>query len=191
MAPIAQFRSGPTVEDDLLARVAHGDRAAFTRLYTLTVPRVLAVIRSVLIDPAQSEEVAHEVFLELWQCAPRFDLSKGHATSLLLTMAKRRAIDRVRLAQASRIRDLTVGIRDLEAPRDIVSETTSISVEFSRAQRAMASISEIQRQAVELISLQGFTSSEVAERLGVGVSTIKTRHRDGLIALRRQLETAA
>ena len=109
--------SGSTPEEvskeTLLERVAVGDKSAFSDLYDQFAPRVLGLIKRLLIDHAQSEEVAQEVFLEIWQSASRFDAKKGGASTWILTMAHRRAVDRIRASQSSRDRDTKIGIRDL------------------------------------------------------------------------------
>lgn len=176
--------------DDFLARSASGDQVAFAALYDCTIPRVLGIITAVLRDPAQSEEVAQEVYLEVWQHAPRFDSAKGHATTVIFTLARRRAIDRVRASQASRDRDLTVGIRDREQPFDHVAETVETSLEYQRVRRAMERITPAQRRVIELVHDEYLDQAAVAERLGIKVGTVKTRLRDGLIALRRELTTS-
>src|SRR6478736_549444 len=91
---------------ELLQRVALGDQAAFARVYDLLSPRVFGLILRVLVDRAQSEEVLQEVFLEIWQSASRFTPKRGQGRTWLLTMAHRRAIDRVRSSQASSDRDV-------------------------------------------------------------------------------------
>lgn len=176
---------------ELLGQVAAGDQRAFGELYDLTAPRLLGLIKRVLVDHAQSEEVAQEVFLEIWQTAPRFDQSKGSAMSWMLTMAHRRAIDRVRSAQAGRDRDVRIGIRDLATEYDQVSETVETRIESERVKVAMASLSEVQRQAVTLAYYGGYTHAEVAEFLHVPLGTVKTRLRDGMIRLRDELGVAS
>src|SRR5690348_4766355 len=98
--------------EDLLQRVATGDREAFAQLYDRTAPRVFGLVKRLLRDHSQSEEVTQEVFLEIWQTATRYDTSKGGAIAWMLTMTHRRAVDRVRASQASRNRDTRIGIRD-------------------------------------------------------------------------------
>lgn len=171
----------------LLERVARGDRAAFAELYDLVVARVFGLVRRVLVDHAQSEEVTQEIFLELWQSAPRFDPNKGGATSWILTMAHRRAVDRVRSSQSSHDRDLKVGIRDYDAGFDHVAEATEIKIESERVVQAMQRLTDLQRQAIELAYYGGRSHSEVAALLHIPVGTVKTRLRDGLIRLRDEL----
>jgi RNA polymerase sigma-70 factor (ECF subfamily) len=181
----------PVSNEWLLARIAEGDQGAFARLYDATAPRVLGLIRRVLIDPAQSEEVAQEVFLEIWQNAPRFDGSKGTASAWIMTMAHRRAIDRIRASQSGRDRDVKIGIRDIAVSYDNVAETVETTIEHERVQVAMAQLTELQRQAVTLAYYGGHTQSEVAELLDIPLGTVKTRLRDGLIRLRDELGVAS
>jgi RNA polymerase sigma-70 factor (ECF subfamily) len=175
----------------LLTRTASGDQRAFSDLYDLIAPRMLGLVRHVLKDHAQSEEVVQEVLLEVWQTASHFDPNRGKAVTWMLTMAHRRAIDRVRSAQASRDRDTKIGIRDLGRDVDTVSETVEISIEHKRVEKAMARLSDLQRQAVELAYYGGYTQSEVAEMLNIPLGTVKTRLRDGLIRLRTELGVAS
>ncbi|MFF1635950.1 sigma-70 family RNA polymerase sigma factor [Leifsonia sp. NPDC058248] len=173
--------------DDLLRLTATGDRDAFSELYDRTAARVLGLIRRVLVDPAQSEEVAQEVFLEVWQSASRFDPNRGRALTWIMTMAHRRAIDRVRAAQAARNRDTAVGIRDIPVGFDQVAETVEVRVEHERVEVAMAKLSDTQRQAVMLAYFGGLSQSEVAGQLGIPLGTAKTRLRDAMIRLREEL----
>ncbi|MDM7886425.1 MULTISPECIES: ECF RNA polymerase sigma factor SigK [Curtobacterium] len=177
----------PVSPDDLLARVATGDQPAFSELYDALSGRVLGLVIRLLKDRAQSEEVTQEVFLEVWQQATRFDRSRGTAASWVLTMAHRRAVDRIRASQASHDRDTRIGIRDLEAGFDQVSESVEIRIEHERVSRALGKLTEFQRQAVQLAYYGGYSHSEMAERLGVPIGTVKTRLRDGMIRLRDEM----
>lgn len=192
--PVATEPDAAPIADEataLLVRVAGGDQRAFSELYDLMASRMLGLVRHVLKDHAQSEEVVQEVLLEVWQTASRFDPNKGKAVTWMLTMAHRRAIDRVRSAQASRDRDTKIGIRDLGREVDTVSESAEISIEHKRVEKAMARLSDLQRQAVELAYYGGYTQSEVAEMLNIPLGTVKTRLRDGLIRLRTELGVAS
>lgn len=173
--------------DSLLHKVAAADQRAFSELYDRVAPRVLGLIRRLLVDYAQSEEVAQEVFLEIWKTADRFDTGRGAAMSWILTMAHRRAVDRVRASQAGHDRDTKIGIRDLEREYDQTSETVEIRIEHERVKKAMGQLTELQRQAISLAYYGGYSHSEVAEMLHVPIGTVKTRLRDGMIRLRDEM----
>jgi RNA polymerase sigma-70 factor (ECF subfamily) len=174
-------------QQDLLEKVAGGDKRAFAALYDQISPRVFGLIRRILRDQAQSEEVTQEVFLEIWQTATRFDPNKGGASTWILTMAHRRAVDRVRSSQSSRDRDTRIGIRDYNPDYDNVAETIEVRIEHERVEKAMTRLTELQRQAVSLAYYGGYSHSEVAEMLSVPIGTVKTRLRDGMIRLRDEL----
>ncbi|MCU1474555.1 MAG: polymerase subunit sigma [Amnibacterium sp.] len=173
--------------EDLLLLVATGDKAAFARLYDATAPRLFGLARRLLIDFAQAEEVTQEVYLEIWQSATRYEASRGSAMAWMLTLAHRRAVDRIRSAQSSRNRDTKVGIRDFDREYDNVAETVEVRIESERVQRALEKLTELQRQAVTLAYFKGLSHSEVAAMLHVPVGTVKTRLRDGMIRLRDEM----
>jgi RNA polymerase sigma-70 factor (ECF subfamily) len=177
--------------EKLLDLVSNGDQRAFSDVYDRTASRVLGLITRVLIDHAQSEEVAQEVFLEVWKTASRFDPDRGGAMSWMLTMAHRRAIDRVRASQSRHDRDERIGIRDIEPEYDQVSETAEIRIEHERVKRAMAQLTERQREAIILAYYGGYSHTEVAAELSIPVGTVKTRIRDGMIRLRDELGVAS
>jgi RNA polymerase sigma-70 factor (ECF subfamily) len=185
----AQLDFVVTVET-LLERVALGEHAAFAEMYDRVAPRVLGLIRRLLIDAAQSEEVAQEVFLEIWRTATRFDAQRGAALSWILTMAHRRAVDRVRASQAGHDRDMKVGIRDLDRDFDQVTESVEIRIEHERVKRAMIQLTALQREAISLAYYGGYSHSEVASLLSVPIGTVKTRLRDGMIRLRDAMGVA-
>lgn len=174
-------------DEELLVEVARGDQRAFARLYDRVAGKVYGVIRRVLRDPSQSEEVAQEVLVEVWRTASRFDSARGKASTWILTMAHRRAIDRVRSEQASRDRDERVGHRDRMRPFDEVSERVETRLEHEQVRAALDHLTDLQREAVELAYYGGYTYREVADLLGTPLGTIKTRMRDGLIRLRDAL----
>lgn len=177
----------PATKETMLAQIATGDQAAFAALYDEISPRVFGLIRRLLVDHAQSEEVTQEVFLEIWQNASRYEPSKGGASTWILTMAHRRAVDRVRASQSSRDRDVRIGIRDHSPDYDTVAETIEIRIEHERVEKAMQRLTELQRQAVSLAYYGGYSHSEVATMLSVPIGTVKTRLRDGMIRLRDEL----
>lgn len=184
--------STPAVADDLsietlLRAVADGDRSAFAELYDRISSRVMGLVTRLLRDRAQSEEVTQEVFLEIWQQASKFDQNRGSGMAWVLTMAHRRAVDRIRSAQKSYERDVKIGIRDMEREFDGVVETVEIRVENERVKAAMSRLTPLQREAVVLAYYGGYSHSEMAEILGIPLGTVKTRLRDGMIRLRDEM----
>ncbi|WP_432506254.1 sigma-70 family RNA polymerase sigma factor [Kineococcus arenarius] len=124
-----------------------GDQAAFAAFHDATAAAVHGTVLRVLRDPAQSEEVVQEVFLEAWRAAARFDPGRGSARGWLVTMAHRRAVDRVRASQAGSVREERYGVRE-EAPYDSVSEEVEVLLEHEEVQRALGVLSPVQRHAV-------------------------------------------
>jgi RNA polymerase sigma-70 factor, ECF subfamily len=175
----------------LLAQVAGGDEEAFAELYREVAAGVFGLVSKVVRDPAQSEEVTQEVFVELWRTASRFDPGRGTARAWVMTCAHRRAVDRVRSAERAARRDDLVGRRDQERPYDEVAERVEASLERERVRRSLDLLTERQREAVVLAYYGGYTHREIAELLGVPSGTVKTRLRDGLIRLRDHLAVGA
>ena len=178
--------SGPDLPE-LLRRSARGDEAAFAELYDATASRVHGLVRRVLRDPHQAEEVTQEAYLEVWRQASRFDATRGSALAWILTIGHRRAVDRVRSAEASTRRDEAYGRRNVEVDHDVTSEAAHASLEARRVRGALESLTPVQREAVSLAYLGGYTHTEVAGLLDLPLGTAKTRIRDGLIRLRDNL----
>jgi RNA polymerase sigma-70 factor (ECF subfamily) len=177
--------------EDVVARVALGNEDAFEVLYQRVAGQVLGLVRRVLRDPAQSEEVAQEVLVEVWRTAPRFDRTRGSASAWILTMAHARAVDRVRSAQAAAARDETVGRRQHGREYDEVAEEVEVRLEQQAVRSCLGTLTDVQREAVQLAYYGGHTYREVAELLDTPLGTVKTRLRDGLIRLRDCLGVTA
>lgn len=172
---------------ELLRASARGDESAFADLYDAVSARVYGLVLRVLRDPAQSEEVAQEVFLDIWRTSSRFDSALGSPLAWMLTIAHRKAVDRVRSAQSASDRDDAYSSRNQDREFDVTAETVERRLDAQRVRHALDSLTETQRGAVELAYLGGYTHTEVAGLLGVPLGTAKTRIRDGLIRLRDTL----
>lgn len=172
---------------ELLVQLAAGDRAAFARLYDMLSARVFGLILRVLVNRAQSEEVLQEVFLEVWQSAGAFAPNRGQGRTWVMTIAHRRAVDRVRSAQASSERDRRAGLREHGVPYDGVAEEVELRLEGRRVAAALAGLSDPQREAITLAYYGGYSQSEIAALVGAPLGTVKTRMRDGLSRLREEM----
>jgi len=180
-----QSSSFPEVSGDLdrlLGAVARGEHGAFDLVYERLREPIHNQVRAVLRDSAQSEEVTQEVLLELWRTAFRYDPAKGSAAAWALTIARRRAIDRVRRTAASVARDHRTAVADV--PWDHALEAAEDAYERERLLRCLDKLSDLQREAIALAFYGGNTYSQVASILGVPLGTVKARIRDAIIKLR-------
>jgi RNA polymerase sigma-70 factor (ECF subfamily) len=184
----SRFRSSPTDRrgerdlNDLLVHVARGDQDAFEAVYDRLAGPAYGVIRRVLRDPAQSEEVTQEVLLEVWRTAARFDPAVGGAATWVMTIAHRRAIDRIRSTKAAAQREQKIA--DVGTPHDEVAEAVEASLDRERVQRCLGGLTDVQRESITLAYYGGHSYRQVSELLNVTLGAIKTRIRDGLIRMR-------
>jgi RNA polymerase sigma-70 factor, ECF subfamily len=186
-AHVRAATAAPSTED-LLVAVAGGDQLAFETLYDRVSPQVLGVALRVLRDRSLAEEVSQEVLVEVWKKADRFDPERGSGSGWITTLAHRRAVDRVRSEQASRDRDDRVSRRDEVRAFDEVADEVQIRLDHWQVRRALATLTERQREAIELAYFGGHTYRDVARVLGIPEGTAKSRLRDGLLRLRAALE---
>ncbi|MFN8076714.1 MAG: ECF RNA polymerase sigma factor SigK [Kineosporiaceae bacterium] len=175
----------------LMRRVALGDEAAFAALFDRLVGPVFGLVVQVVRDPAQSEEVTQEVLVEVWRTAARYDAARGSVLAWVTTLARRRAVDRVRSAQAGADRDARHAATTGDVAYDEVAEAVEHRLEQQAVRRCLGGLTELQRESVSLAYYRGLTQTEVADLLGVPLPTVKTRLRDGLIRLRDCLGVTA
>jgi RNA polymerase sigma-70 factor (ECF subfamily) len=182
-APEAAEQGGTSL-DGLLTLVGRGDQAAFEAVYDRVAAPVFGLIRRVLRDSAQSEEVAQETLLEVWRAAARFDPARGSAVTWVMTIAHRRAVDRVRSETAAAEREARAASAAVPVLADEVAEAVESSLEAERVSRCLDGLTELQRESIRLAYYGGYTYPQVASALGVALGTVKTRIRDGLKRLR-------
>jgi RNA polymerase sigma-70 factor (ECF subfamily) len=178
-------RSGGEDTAGLVARIAAGDREAFGRFYDATAALAIGLIRRILRDPMAAEEVAQEVFLQVWREAAHYDPRRGSPEAWLVMRARTRAIDRLR---SVRRRDRTfVGPADESVAREETAEETNpgvVAEERGRVRSALDHLSPPQRHVIELAFFHGLTHAEIAARTGAPLGTVKTRARLALERLR-------
>jgi RNA polymerase sigma-70 factor (ECF subfamily) len=185
---LAPVSTGPSAHErtaeELMLAVADGDQVAFAALYDRMAPAVHGTARAVLRDPDHAAEVTQEVMLEAWRTAARYDAAQGTVRTWMVTLAHRRAVDRVRSVQSQRDRDQRALDGEHHSPFDAVAEEVEEAMERRRVRQCLGALTETQRDAVVLAYYGGQSYREVAEQLAAPLPTVKSRIRDGLIRLR-------
>lgn len=176
---------------DLLHRAGRGDQAAFAEFYDAISARAYGLALRVVRNPAHAEEVAQEAFLDAWRHSARFEPDRGSAAGWLLTIVHRKAVDRVRSVEAATARDEGWDRASAPVAHDQTAEEAHASLDAARVRNAVATLTDVQRRAVELSYFGGYTHTEVASLLDVPLGTAKTRIRDGLIRLRDLMGVAS
>ncbi|MET9214737.1 MULTISPECIES: ECF RNA polymerase sigma factor SigK [unclassified Nocardia] len=164
----------------LLGEIASGDRTAFAEFYRATSPRVFGLALRVVRNHGAAEDIAQEVFLQAWSLAGEYDAGKASPIGWLMMLTHRRAVDRVRAEQSATSRDLVFGHTHLGRDHDIVAEEVTQRLDEQSVQDCLATMTDLQREAVALAYYSGRTYAEVSETLDVPLPTVKSRIRDGL-----------
>lgn len=170
--------------DALLRRVADGDADAFAALYDATCARVFGLVLRVLRDFGYSEETTQDVYAQIWRSADGFDPAEGSALAWLMTLAHRRAVDRVRAEVAGSRRELHYGTTHIDRASDVVADAVVLVDDRRRVAGCLEGLTAVQRQVIDLAYYDGLTYVQVAERLSASLGTVKSRMRDGMRKLR-------
>jgi len=179
--------------ESLLLAAGRGSAAAYEAVYVALLPVVYRLALRVVRDENLAEDVAQEALVEAWRKAASFDPSKGSAKAWVLTIAHRRAVDKVRAEQRQRDQieaESRTAPTEVEGPADAVIEVDFTEWQRGRIKAGLAALSEKQREVIELAYYRGRKHTEISEDLGVPLGTAKTRIRDALIKLREVLEEA-
>lgn len=173
------------IDRRLLRAVAARDERAFAELYDRWAGRLFALVLQVVRDRAQSEEVLQDVFWQVWTSADSYDPTRGSARAWLVTLTRRRAIDRVRSSQASRDRELRH--HGLYPAFDSTLDSIEERFEGERVRKALGRVGEPHRTTIVLAYFTGLTHSQIADRMQVPLGTVKSRIRDGMEKLRHEI----
>lgn len=185
--------TAPSMADPgrLLELAAGGDLDAFARFYDLLAPRVYGLALRVLRDPGYAEETVQEVFLQVWKQAVDYRPSLGSVQSWVLTITHRRAVDRVRTESSATRRDevdaAAMAASGSAASDDVaeqVTERIGRDEDAARVRGCLETLTDTQRESIEMAYFTGLTYREVADRLGAALPTVKSRIRDGLRRLK-------
>ncbi|MEU9807507.1 sigma-70 family RNA polymerase sigma factor [Mycobacterium sp. NPDC050853] len=175
--------------DALLRSVADGDTGAFGALYDRTRAQVFGLVVHVLRDPGYSEETTQEIYLQIWRSAQSYDPTAGSPLAWIMTLAHRRAVDRVRSEQSAAERESRYGAANIERASDQVAESVILDDEQRQVTECLQTLTDNQRQCLHLAYYEGLTYNQVSQRLTANLATIKSRMRDAIKALRRCLGT--
>ena len=172
-------------DEALVALVARSSDAALAELYDRFGRAAYALALRVVRDAALAEDVVQEAFLAIWRSASRYVPERAKAATWILTLVHRRAVDSVRREERRRAAPLG---DDVPATAEASEDVAWMRLERERVRRALAQLPDAQREAIELAYYGGFTQSQLAERLGQPLGTIKSRVFNGLTRLRELLD---
>ncbi|MFE3194157.1 ECF RNA polymerase sigma factor SigK [Nocardia sp. NPDC059240] len=168
------------VLSELIVAIAGGDRDAFTELYRLTSHRVFGLSLRMLDNRASAEEITQEVYLQAWTLAERYDRQLASPMGWLMMLTHRRAVDRMRADRSSIGRENHYGRTHTERERDVVAESVEQRADRRAVLQCLGTLTDLQRESIGLAYYGGLTYSDVANKLGTPLATVKSRIRDGL-----------
>jgi len=189
-APIPQ--SSSTVAPDLVARVAGGEQTAFEQLYEQSNSLLFTLVSRIVGNEGDAADLLQEVYLEVWRKASKYDPARGTPMAWLITLARSRAIDRLR-ALGSRGKGMTASLDDTPASDLVAADANAMELCAANERQALVwaalkTLPPVQRQALELAYYEGLTHVEISGRLNVPLGTIKTRIRLAMEKLRDGLQ---
>lgn len=182
----------PNAEDAaLIAQMKSGDERAFTTFYDRVAPGLFSMIYAILHDQKESEDVLQESFLQMWKRTATYDASRSSLFTWAVMIARHKAIDRLRSRQRqARLSEAVASEAEpmaTSAPSDRADNALARTDERERVRAALSQIGEAQREAIDLAFFGGLTQTQISERLGAPLGTVKARIRRGLLALREVL----
>jgi len=196
LAALARLQPGAesqAEDESSLRRLASGDQAAAARLYDRHARPLYSLILRILGNETEAEDVLQDVFAQAFRQASRYDARRGAVAAWLLTIARSRAIDRLR-TRRTRVETAASAMKTLDDMPDVQPDAASTMLDEERSRmvrRALGELPLLQRMAIELAYYEGLSHTEIAERLEQPLGTVKTRIRMGLLKLRDVLTGGA
>jgi RNA polymerase sigma-70 factor (ECF subfamily) len=175
-------------DEELVRKVANGDRAALGPLYDRFAPLLLAVGQRIVGEAREAEDLLHDVFLEVWRAAGDYDAARGSVRAWILMRMRSRALDRRKAPRLSR--HANVAAETLPEAAAHLGEDPLLSPDRARVRRALAELPPEQRAVLELGYYEGLSSAEIAARVAVPVGTVKSRVAAALSKLRAGLDVS-
>ena len=191
----AEEKSNQTAADrELMRRLQGGDEAAFASFYRRFAPGLFSLIFQILQDQKEAEDVLQEAFVQMWKKAESYDASRSALFTWAVMISRNKAIDRLRSRQR-RAHTIEAVTAEMEAvPPESGAQADALlgqSEDRSQVRAALTQLPGAQREAIDLAFFGGLTQSEISDKLGAPLGTVKARIRRGLIAMREALEGAA
>ncbi len=189
--PQSTTQSSPSNEQALLERLLARDQTALSALYDRYAGVVYALAFRITSSTVEAEDVVVDTFWQIWQQADRYDRTRGQVGAWIFTIARSRALDRLRARRRSPLTEQDPRAEAEAAQRAVASDSPEQALwlheQSALVRAALVELTPVQRQAIELAYYQGLTHTEIAERLGEPLGTIKTRIRLGLMKMREHL----
>jgi RNA polymerase sigma-70 factor (ECF subfamily) len=176
---------------ELMRQFVRGDADAFATFYDRFAPGLFSMIYAILHDQKESEDVLQEAFVQMWKATASYDSSRSSLFTWAVMISRHKAIDRLRSRQRqSRLAEAVANeapATDSSAPRDRADNVLARSDDRERVRAALGQLAEAQREALDLAFFAGMTQTQISEKLGAPLGTVKARIRRGLLALRELL----
>ena len=172
-----------------VSQVVQEDQSALAQLYDASSQLVYGLALRILGDAGAAEEVTLDVYLQVWKQADRFDPVRGRVSTWLMTMARSRAIDKLRgKAQELSQAETLEAVAETRSENPDPEQSAAVAQQQAEVRKALSTLSEEQRHAIELAFFNGLSQNEIAMKLNEPLGTIKTRIRNGMLKLREILQ---
>jgi RNA polymerase sigma-70 factor, ECF subfamily len=193
-APTSGVRQPPEADAELVRQMINGDVDAFTHFYDRFAPGLFSMIYAILRDQAEAEDVLQEAFVQMWKRTATYDPTRSSLFTWAVMISRHKAIDRLRSRQRhSRLAEAIANEPEelTTAPSDRADNLLARNDEREKVRNALSELGAGQREAIDLAFFGGLSQTQISEKLGTPLGTVKARIRRGLIALRDMLGKAS